>query len=316
MTSIAVIGAGNWGQNHIRELHSLGVLKVIVESDEERAKRLEADYPNIEVMKSLDSLPDKNLDGAVVATPVPTHHQIAKFCLESGIHVLVEKPLAATFAEGQELVDMAEAANLTLLAGHLLEYHPAVRKIEEILRGGAIGSLRYLSSHRLNYGRIRKDEDVLLSFAPHDIGLVAKFAGGRPLKSEIFETFVTSKTRADIALMTLVFEGGIQSHIYVSWLHPHKEHKLHLVGETGIICFDGASSSLRLFQGVVTNGNLEGQSLLSGLRVEQEWEFADANPLRAELLDFLDSVEKGTQPRVNPRDALLTLQIISMCSHT
>ncbi len=238
---VCVVGAGRWGVNHARTLHELGCLGGIVEPRTERVQELQRTFPELRFYSCLEDALAADLDGFTVATPAETHHRIARRILEAGKPVLVEKPLALTAADARHLRQLAEARGLTLMVGHVLLFHPAVDKIKELIQQGQIGKLQYIYSNRLNLGTVRTEENILWSFAPHDIAIFQHLTGALP-------TEVTSRGGAflqpgiqDSTITVLKYPGNVVGHIFVSWLHPFKEHRLVVIGSKGMLSFEDSS---------------------------------------------------------------------------
>ena len=237
---ICVIGGGRWGKNHIRTLFEMGNLGGIAESNEDRMKELFLKYP----VKSFDNVADAmndNFDGFVVATPAESHYAIGKKLLENGCHILVEKPLTLSSIESQELIDIAEKNNIRLMVGHLLLFHPAIRKIKEVINEGKIGALYYLYSTRLNLGTVRTEENVFWSFAPHDISVIEFLVGHHAVEIHAKGAKFLQKHIDDVTITQLTYPNNIHAHIFVSWLHPFKEQRLIIIGSQGMISFDDSS---------------------------------------------------------------------------
>ncbi len=180
-TRIACIGAGHWGKNLVRNFHDLGVLKWICDSSRERRTQLLMEYPTVSIAQSLDQvLIDPEVAGVAIATPAETHGQLVRQALLAGKDVFVEKPLCLSVVEGRELVALASHHDRILMVGHLPWYHPAVRKLRELIEDGELGRMQYIYSNRLNLGRIRREENILWSFAPHDISVILGLVGEMP----------------------------------------------------------------------------------------------------------------------------------------
>ncbi len=240
---ICVVGAGRWGKNHVATLDKLGHLAGVVEADEGTRGQLAASYPKAKLFAKLSDAVADGIDGFTVATPADTHFEIAKFILSAGKAVLVEKPLALNAKDARELKSLADQRGVALMVGHVLLFHPAVRKIKELIDGGKIGKIEYLYSNRLNLGTIRTEENILWSFAPHDISIFQYFIGASP-------TEVVSRGGAfvqphihDSTMTILRYPNNIVGHIFVSWLHPFKEHRLVVIGTKGMFSFEDSSQA-------------------------------------------------------------------------
>ena len=240
---ICVIGAGNWGKNHIRTLNGLSALAGIVEADQIHKAKIQADYPGIEFFNSIRSAMEYSFDGFTVATPAETHFEIGQQLLAAGYPVLIEKPLALNVTDAKTLVEKAEKKNVTLMVGHLLLFHTAIQKIKEILNSGRIGSLQYIYSNRLNLGTVRAEENVFWSFAPHDISIFQYLIESDPIHISSRGAAYVQEDLYDTTMTTLTYENNIQGHIFVSWLHPFKEHRLVVVGDKGMIRFEDSAEN-------------------------------------------------------------------------
>lgn len=240
MKKICVIGGGRWGQNHIRTLFQMGNLGGIVEADSKRLEELLALYP-VHGFSSVESALEKDFDGFTIAAPAPLHYEIAKILLEKGKNVLVEKPMTLSAGTSKELVELAKKNNAQLMVGHVLLFHPAIKKIKEVINSGKIGRLYYLYSTRLNLGTVRTEENVFWSFAPHDISVLDYFVGHPAVHIESKGTKFLQKNVYDYTMTQLTYPGNVHAHIFVSWLHPFKEQRLVVIGSKGMISFDDSS---------------------------------------------------------------------------
>ena len=240
---VCVVGAGNWGRNHIRTLDSLKSLGGVVEKDKLVIEKLKIDYPECKFYDNLDNALDQGFDGFTIATPPAFHFHDAKKIIGSGFHVLVEKPLTLNKQDAVELCDLAEQKNVNLMVGHLLLFHPAFTKIKQFLDDGYLGKLQYIYSNRLNLGTIRSDENVFWSFAPHDISLFQYFFQNNP--TEVFSRGIDILQPGihDSTITSLKYPNNTMGHIFVSWLHPFKEHRFVIVGSEGMIHFEDSLSN-------------------------------------------------------------------------
>ncbi len=238
---VCTIGAGRWGRNHIKTLHSLGCLGGIVEQDDKINTEFSQRYPDVEMFRNYRDAIETDFDGFTVATPAETHFEIASFLLEHKNHVLVEKPLALTAAEARKLKKTAEDHQVNLMVGHVLLFHPAIRKIKEWIDNGKIGRLQYLYSNRLNLGTVRTEENILWSFAPHDISIFQYLIGANPVEILSRGGAFLQPDIDDTTLTTLKYPGNIVAHIFVSWLHPFKEQRLVVIGSRGMLSFEDSS---------------------------------------------------------------------------
>jgi len=313
MTKICVIGTGNWGMNHVRTLAELEALGGIVELDALKRKKVEEQYSDIEIFDSVINATKYGFDGFTIATPPESHFMIGKNVLEYGYPVLIEKPMTLNVGESLELVDLANRKNLPLMVGHLLLFHPAIRKIKSMIQEGKIGNLQYIYSNRLNLGRVRTEENVFWSFAPHDISIFQYFVEKQP--KDIFakgSSFISDQI-ADTTIMMLEYPGNISAHIYVSWLHPFKEHRLVVIGSEGMITFNDSdegkplkyhNKSVKLENGnpVYSDGNVK------------EIDYEKSMPLTNELEYFLECVNGKTPEIADGNNGVEVLKILQKAS--
>ncbi len=309
---IAVIGAGYWGKNLVRVFNELGALAVVCDMDPERRNTLKDSYPNARITGFLtDIWNDKSIDAVVVSTPAVTHFDIAKAALENGKDVFVEKPLSLAVAEGEELVKLAAAKKKILFVGHVLHYHPSIVKIKELIDKGEIGQVDYIYSNRLNLGKFRNEENILWSFAPHDISLILSILKEYPTEISCTGSSYLHKKIADVTLCAYKFEGGRRAHIFVSWLHPTKEQKVVIVGSNGMMVFDDTlepTRKLALYRHKVIW--LDG--IPSPQKNEAEFPRIEwSEPLRNECEAFLDAVQTREQPLTNGVEGVETLRLLN-----
>ncbi len=309
--TIALIGAGHWGKNHLKNLEQLGVLHSVFEPAEQVLAQRKKDFPQVHYAKKEDDiLNDASIQGVVISVPTAAHFELSRKYLLAGKDVLVEKPLALTMKEGEQLVKIAQEGDRILMVGHILQYHPAVIKLKELVDSGELGEIRYIYSNRLNIGKLRIEENVLWSFAPHDISLilmlmndeepaVVKAYGGAYVNPEIYDTTLT----------TLEFRSRVKSHIFVSWLHPFKEQKLVVVGSQNMAVFDDVSEEkLRIYPHRI---ELLNQNIPMAHKVDSyAVDFVVKEPLKEELLHFLDCMQERKTPRTDGKEGLRVLKVL------
>jgi predicted dehydrogenase len=239
MTSVGLVGLGYWGPNLARNFDELSELRWLCDASPDALDRFGARYPRARTTTDLDDLlGDSELDAIVVATPAVTHYELSKRALEAGKHVLVEKPPAMNAAEAEDLVATAEAAGRVLMPGHLLLYHPAVRKVKELVDAGELGDVLCVYSNRQNLGKIRTDENALWSLGVHDLSVILHLLDEEP--SEMWahgNSFLTPGVE-DVVFCYLRFPSGKIAHMHLSWLDPHKMRKLTVVGKEKMVVFD------------------------------------------------------------------------------
>lgn len=287
---ICVIGGGRWGQNHIRTLFQMGNLLGIVETNQQRLDELLAQYP-VKGFTELDAALQQGFDGYILATPAETHYPIGKKLLEQGLNVLIEKPMALSSEHSKELVDIAEETKARLMVGHVLLFHPAIKKIKDVIDSGKIGQLYYIYSTRLNLGTVRTEENVFWSFAPHDISILDYFIGSPANKIEAKGAKFLQDRIYDVTMAQFAYPGSVHAHIFVSWLHPFKEQRLVVVGSQGMISFDDASREKNI---LYYNKRIDWVDE-KPVKVEQPDEiiaYEKGMPLTEELKYFIDNLDK------------------------
>ena len=307
---MAVVGCGRWGQNLVRTFSDLGALRAVVDIDGAAAATA-ADHHRVPPRVLGDVLADRSITAVVIAAPAGQHFVLARQALEAGKHVLVEKPLALEVDQAVRLCDLAEVSGLVLMVGHLMRYHPAFAELERIVLAGGLGRIRYLYSSRLNLGRIRTEEDILWSFAPHDVSMILALTRAEPERvSATGEAYVNAGV-ADVTMTKLWFPGGERAHVFVSWLHPFKEQKLVVVGDEAMAVFDDGEpwpNKLRRYRhsiawadGIPQVVPADGEAVA----------IPAVEPLRVECQHFLSCVEHGVRPRTDGREGVRVLRVLA-----
>lgn len=305
--SLAVIGCGHWGKNLVRHFAQIGCLQMVCDVAHSGRRTAAELAPDVEVVSSSEEVLRSNLSAVVIATPAETHYELARRALESGKDVLVEKPLALTYDQGVDLVKFAEDCRRILMVGHVLEYHPAMVRLRELIRDGELGKLCYISSNRLNLGMVRREENILWSFAPHDIAIILRLMGSMPFQVAAHGGSYVQANIADVTVTHLLFDNGVRAHIYVSWLHPYKEQRLVIIGSKKMASFDDVSKQLVLYDQRVELK--EGQPI--PIRGEGEVVgFADAEPLLLKRRAFLDAIITRQPPLTDGRSGQRVLQVL------
>lgn len=310
---IAVVGAGRWGINHVRVFDELGSLGVVCDADPLRLEALAPTYPQATMTPIFEeAIAHPAVSGVVLATPARTHATLAAKAIDAGKDVLVEKPLALTFAEARELRDRATGQGVVLTVGHVLEYHPAVRRLHELVRSGDLGRIRYLYSNRLNFGTIRSEENVLWSFAPHDIAVMLRIMGRSPETVACAGGSYLDPDVADSTLTAMTFPGGVRAHIYVSWLHPFKEQRFVVIGDQRMAVFDDTApwpEKLVTYEHAVVweQGHVPIARKVAGESVTVD----EDEPLRVQAQAFLEAIRTRRPPLVTSDDAVAVLQILN-----
>ncbi|NQU32259.1 MAG: Gfo/Idh/MocA family oxidoreductase [Bacteroidetes bacterium] len=241
MSKVCVIGAGRWGKNHIATLNQLGNLGGIVEANPTVLATFQEKYPQAQCFTSVEDALNEDFTGFTIATPAETHFEVAKKVITAGKHVLVEKPITMNSADAITLNNLAIKYHVNLMVGHVLLFHPAFQKIQQLITDGTLGDLQYLYSNRLNLGTIRTEENVFWSFAPHDIALFQYLTDSSPLKITSRGMDILQNGIHDTTITTLEYPNKTMGHIFVSWLHPFKEHRFVVVGSKGMIRFEDSA---------------------------------------------------------------------------
>ena len=313
--NIAVVGCGIWGKNLVRNFFELGALFSICDSNSKIANQVASKY-NVKKYSFKQILNDPNIKGVVLAVPVKKHAAMAIDALKKGKHVFVEKPLALNVIDGEAMIATAKKNKVRLMVGHLLQYHPIFRTIRKYVEGEKIGKINYLYSNRLSFGRVRVQEDVIWSFAPHDISMILSLTGQIPEYVSSKTASILQKNITDTAIINLEFKSGLRSHILVSWLNPFKENKLVVVGESAMMVFDDTKTwdeklALYPFKVVLSKNliNLK-NSKVQYIKVTEE------EPLKIECQHFLDVVEKDIRPLTDGDEGLKILRVLSAASRS
>jgi predicted dehydrogenase len=248
-----------------------------------------------------------DVEGVVIATPAETHYELAHAALEAGKDVFVEKPLALTYDNGDALVKLAERNGRILMVGHVLEYHPAIIKLHQLIHDGELGKIRYISSNRLNLGKVRREENILWSFAPHDIAVILRLMHGMPFQVSAHGGSYVQPNIADVTITHLLFDNSVRAHIHVSWLHPFKEQRLVVIGSKKMASFDDVTKHLTLYDQRVEVH--EGEPIpIKG--AGELVEFENAEPLRLECQAFLQAIETRKPPLTDGKSGLRVLQVL------
>ena len=313
MKHIAIVGAGYWGRNLVRNFHQLGVLKTVCDRDENIRREMERNYPEAGITGEYGAvLDDGEIWGVVIAAPAVTHFALAREAILAGKNVFVEKPLSLTHEDGCALVDLAREKGKILFVGHILQYHPAIVKLKEMINGGSVGRLEYIYSHRLSLGKIRREENILWSFAPHDISIILSIVGEEPIYVDSVGSNVLHARIADVTLTNLKFASGIGAHIFVSWLNPFKEQRLVVVGSQGMLVFDDTKDveeKLVLYPHTINWRNgvpVPEKAEVIAIDLRGIWE----EPMKAECTAFLRALETGAAPITSGDEGLRVLRVL------
>jgi UDP-2-acetamido-3-amino-2,3-dideoxy-glucuronate N-acetyltransferase len=313
--NVAVVGAGHWGRNLVRNFAELGVLRTICDPNEAAVRPMAECHPGVRYVRAIDDvLADSEVHAVALATPAVTHAALGERCIEAGKDLFVEKPLAMAVVEGERLVAQAERHGRVLMVGHILRYHPAVVALLKLVADGALGRIQYAYSNRLNIGKIRTEENILWSFAPHDISVLLALLGEQPDQVSCIGTDSLGRSVPDVTVSQFIFPGGVRGHIFVSWLHPFKEQRLVVVGSERMAVFDDtAEHKLLLYPHRVEWRN----RVPTAVRVDPEVvPLPHDEPLRRECSHFLECVESRTVPTTDGSEGLAVLRVLDACQRS
>ncbi len=318
MLTVGVVGCGYWGPNLIRNFSSLDGAKVKLCSDLElkRTEHMKKLYPSVEITQNYrDIIEDPEIDAVIIATPVSTHYKIAAESLEAGKHVFCEKPLTQNVDDGVKLVDLADKMKKTLMVGHTFVYTAAVNKMKDLINGGDLGDVYYISTSRVNLGLFQEDINVVWDLAPHDLSIMNYILDSRPLYvSATGHSYIQPEIQ-DVAFVTLTYPGSILANLQVSWLNPNKIRKTTVVGSKKMLVYDDVASleKIRIYDkgvDVIPHYDTFGEFQLSyrygDISIPK---LDDAEPLKIECQHFLDCIA-GKEARSSGRHGLEVLLIL------
>ena len=314
---IALVGCGYWGKNLCRNFHALGALKSVVDATENGQATACSIAPDAQITDNLDDLlSNDQIQGVALATPAETHADLAIQAMQAGKDVFVEKPMALTLEDAEKMKKVAEGTDRILMVGHLLEYHPAVLKLREMIASGQLGKINYIYSNRLNFGKVRTEENALWSFAPHDVAVILRLMGQAPAEvSSCGGSYLTDGI-ADTTISNLRFNDDSRAHIFVSWLHPFKEQRLVVVGDKKMAIFNDVAPFGEKLQLYPQNVDFDG-SIPTLKKEDAEFvDHANTEPLREECNHFLNCIQSRNQPLTNAQSGIDVLKVLHACQHS
>jgi predicted dehydrogenase len=321
VTTIGVVGLGYWGPNLARNFDRLpdAELTWLCDASDEALARWGRAFPSARATTDFDDLlSDDALEAVVIATPVPTHADLAIRVLAAGKHCFVEKPLARSEQEAEAVVKAAEAADRVLLVGHLLEYHPGIQRLAEIVKSGELGDLRYIYSNRLNLGKDRPDENALWSLGVHDLSVILMLAEEEPFNWDVMgESYLRPKVE-DVVFALMRFHSGLLAHMHLSWLDPHKERRFTVVGSKRMATFDDMEIERKLSvydKGFDEDYSSYGEYIARSGDVYSP-RVSNEEPLRIECRHFLECIRDGTEPRTGAESALRVVRVLERLQHS
>ena len=318
MTYIAVVGAGGWGKNLIRNYYEMpaSTLKTVCDLNTKKLEQIQNLYPGVGQTTHFDDvINDSEIQGVVIATTGETHFELCSRALDAGKDVYVEKPFTLHVAEAEQLVAKANQLGRIIMVGHLLEYHPVVNRLKEMITAGDLGQIHYIYSQRLNLGTVREDENALWNFAPHDISVILYLLGKEALDVSARGQCCLRKNIEDVVFLSINFADGTTGHVHVSWLDPHKVRKTTIVGRKMMAVFDDmeAAEKLRIYdKGATFSEDYNTFAEYIGLR------FGDitipninvGEPLKLECTHFIDCINSRQQPLSDGCDGLRVVRVL------
>ena len=314
---LGLIGYGHWGRNLARNYHDLGVLRAIADPLLKQRSDATSLYPETEVMAEWHTLVNNPaLDAVAIATPAAIHGALVGQALAAGKHVFVEKPLCLDIAEGEALAKRAAASGRILMVGHLLLYHPAFLALSALVREGVLGRLRYIYSNRLSLGRIRREENALWSFAPHDVSMILNLAGRLPETVSASAGHYLFEGIADTTLSHLHFGEELQAHIFVSWLHPYKDQRLVVVGEDAMVVFNDVAQDQDKLLLYRHKAHWDGSLPVVDKAEAEPVRYAPGEPLRCECETFLKAINGELSPPSDAAEGVRVLRVLDACQRS
>lgn len=308
---IAVIGCGYWGKNLVRKFSELGALAAICDANQAQAEKIAEMHGNPPI-KSMDEIANSpDIDGVAIASPAEFHTEHAVKFLNANKHVFVEKPLALNMEDVHKLKDLADQKNRILMVGHILQYHPAFQKLKEIIADGKLGTLQYIYSHRLNVGKVRTEENVLWSFAPHDLTMLLSLVPSQVVQVSATGANCLDKANSDIVNVHMEFENKVKAHVFVSWLNPFKEQKLVVVGDKAMAVFDDTLDWDQKLQLYTHDVRIENGTPIVNKADPYPIPVAQKEPLKSECQHFIDCITTNSQPITDASESLEVLNVLS-----
>lgn len=316
---LALIGAGYWGKNLARNFLALGALHTLCDASAKTLAGYGDGYAGVlKTARAEELWGNAAITKVAIAAPAVLHYSLVKTAMEAGKDVFVEKPLCLVEKEAEELVALAERTGRVLMVGHLLQYHPCVQKLLDMVARGELGQIHYITSNRLNLGKIRHEENSLWSFAPHDLSVILSLVGNQlPVRVRCMGESYLTRGVADTTLTALRFAGGVHAHVYVSWLNPFKEQKLTVVGSHGMAVFDDTrpwGQKLVLHKQYLTwaEGRIPTPTKSGGEPIDPP----ESEPLRNECRHFLDCCRDRCPPRTDGQEGLRVLRVLQMAQRS
>lgn len=319
---VGVIGAGAWGRNHVRTLasHPNAELVAVCDAAAGTREKLARQYPAITVTDDVQKLLGM-VEGVVIATPASTHADVARLAIAAGVPALVEKPFALSVKDAEDVAERADKANVPVMAGHLLEYHPVVEKLKDLITSGDLGRVYYLYGQRVNLGQVRRDENALWSFGPHDVSVAIYLMGCAPESVSAVGHSYLQPGVEDVVFLTMKFATGTLAHVQLSWLDPNKERRLTVVGSQKMAVFNDmeAREKLRLYDKGIDRPPDYG-SYGESLQIREGDihipRVSNAEPLALELAHFLKVARREMPARSDAADGVRVVRVLDAATRS
>jgi len=314
--NISVIGCGYWGKNLVRNFYELESLYAICDSDQKVLNQFKKHYPDIKYFNSFSTLlKDQKIKAVAISTPAISHYDLASQALNAEKDVFVEKPIALNYENGERLVSLAHKKNRILMVGHLLQYHPALKKLKEMIDKGELGKINYIYSNRLNLGKFRTEENILWSFAPHDISVILKLLGEMPDNISAHGGNYLNQNVTDVTVTNMEFPSGTKAHIFVSWLHPYKEQKLVVVGDKSMVMFNDIEPNNKL---LFYNHKVDWIDRMPVPKPEnaEPVPIENIEPLKKECQHYIDCIKSRKKPMTDGKEGLKVLKVLEACQNS
>ena len=301
---IAVIGAGNWGRNLVRNLSDMDALSHVVEQKADSLKEISSQFSDVECLDSFDSLLESNIDAVAIATPAQSHYEIASTFLKAGKDVFIEKPMTLCSKEASELVDIAKLNNSILMVGHMLLYQPAIQFIKTYLAEGHIGQIYHLHQERLKLGRVRSKENVIWSLGVHDIAVLLYLAGSAPHEIKCSGHSGIQEQIQDDAYVHMTFQSGTKAHLHSSWIWPENSRSMRIIGSKGMLVYDEIKQTVTLHKKRI------GEDLENIDEGEETLFEGSSQPLRLEMEHFVHCIKTRETPISDGLSGLAVIRVL------
>jgi UDP-2-acetamido-3-amino-2,3-dideoxy-glucuronate N-acetyltransferase len=312
--NIAVVGCGHWGKNLVRNFYELGALASICDQSTAIVEQYSKKY-SVKKNSFTEIINNPNIKGVVLTVPAKHHAEMAIDALKKKKHVFVEKPIALNESDAKLMIETAKQNNVQLMVGHLVHYHPIFKEIKKIVNKGQIGKLKYIQSSRLSFGKFRSEENVMWSFAPHDISMILSLANEKPSIVKSNSKSIIKKNHADVANIFMEFQSGLKSNIFVSWINPNKEVKLVLTGSSAMLVFDDSKPWIEKLSFYSYDIKKSADNLININKSSIKFiKVIEEEPLKNECKHFIEVVNKNIHPLTDGSEGLKVIKVLSSLS--